>query len=87
MPGSARGEGVGSAPAWVPPAHLGAMTFLEYLSVIRRRWIYLLVGVLAGAIGGFLTAPGTSEPRLVRIGAHESGAHSASDWPRGGSRL
>jgi capsular exopolysaccharide synthesis family protein len=38
------------------------MTFLEYLSVIRRRWIYLLVGFLAGAIGGYLTAPGTNAP-------------------------
>lgn len=38
------------------------MTFLEYLSVVRRRWIYLAIGLLAGAVGGFLTASGTDAP-------------------------
>jgi capsular exopolysaccharide synthesis family protein len=37
------------------------MTFLEYLSILRRRWYYLAIGVLAGAVGGFLTAPGTAD--------------------------
>lgn len=37
------------------------MTFLEYLSVVRRRWFYLAVGLLAGAVGGYVTAPGPSE--------------------------
>ena len=38
------------------------MTFLEYLNVLRRRWLYLAVGLLAGAGIGFLTAPGGSQP-------------------------
>jgi succinoglycan biosynthesis transport protein ExoP len=38
------------------------MTFFEYLSILRRRWLYLAVGLLAGAGIGFLTAPGGREP-------------------------
>jgi capsular exopolysaccharide synthesis family protein len=46
------------------------MTFLEYLSVIRRRWIYLAVGFLAGAVGGFLTAPGWSDAPEQYVATH-----------------
>jgi capsular exopolysaccharide synthesis family protein len=46
------------------------MTFLEYLSVLRRRWFYLAVGLVAGAVAGFLTAPGgTNTPSLFQ-GTH-----------------
>ncbi len=46
------------------------MTFLEYLSVVRRRWIYLAVGLLAGAVGGFLTAPGWSDTPEEFVATH-----------------
>jgi len=34
------------------------MTFLEYLSIVRRRWLYLAAGLLTGVVAGYLTAPG-----------------------------
>ena len=37
------------------------MTYVDYLSVVRRRWLYLVVGLVAGALSGYLTAPGRSE--------------------------
>ena len=43
------------------PAHSGAMTFLEFLAILRRRWFYMAAGVLAGALGGYFTAPGSSD--------------------------
>lgn len=37
------------------------MTYVDYLSVVRRRWLYLVVGLVAGALSGYLTAPSGSE--------------------------
>ena len=54
------------------------MTFLEYLSILRRRWIYLAVGLLAGAVGGFLTAPGRHRAaRGVHRHPHAAGRRRA----------
>jgi capsular exopolysaccharide synthesis family protein len=46
------------------------MTFLEYLSVIRRRWLYLAIGLVAGVVCGVVTAPGGSEPIAEYVGKH-----------------
>ena len=39
------------------------MFFLEYLSILRRRWVYVALGLFAGLVAGYLTAPGSgAEP-------------------------
>src|SRR4051812_16195685 len=34
------------------------MSLLEYLSIFRRRWVYLALGLVGGVLGGVLTAEG-----------------------------
>ncbi|MEO7572232.1 MAG: CpsD/CapB family tyrosine-protein kinase [Acidimicrobiales bacterium] len=46
------------------------MNVYEYLSVLRRRWLYLAVGLLAGAVAGFLTAPGPTDAPARFQGTH-----------------
>lgn len=70
MPGWASGPAVGWVLAVGRPQPPGAMTFLEYLSVVRRRWLYVAVGLLSGLVAGYLTAPGTSSDPIGYQGTH-----------------
>src|SRR5688572_27443854 len=68
-PGSGDGADLGSVRRG-SPAHPGAMTFLEYLSIVRRRWLYLAIGLVAGVVCGILTAPGGTKPVAEFRGTH-----------------
>lgn len=46
------------------------MTFFEYLSVLRRRWLYVAVGLVVGAVAGFITAPGNGTTPVTYRGTH-----------------
>jgi capsular exopolysaccharide synthesis family protein len=41
----------------------------DYLAVLRRRWIYVVIAPLVGAVAGFLTAPGAGAEEEVRYEA------------------
>ena len=37
------------------------MQTLEYLSILRRRWFYVALGLIVGVVAGFVTAPGVAQ--------------------------
>ncbi len=50
------------------------MQTLEYLSILRRRWFYVALGLVVGVVAGFVTAPGVSRRRLELY----QGTHTAA---------
>ena len=44
------------------------MQALEYIRIVRRRWYYIVLGLLVGVAAGWVTAPGTGA-RPVRFSA------------------
>jgi len=54
------------------------MESIDYLKVVRRRWMLLVAATLVGAVLGLLTAPGHQRPALIQITAPK--AYSATAY-------
>lgn len=63
------------------------MELVEHVRILRRRWLVVAFGVLAGALAGYLTAPGvgSSDPRFAAV--HTLVTDGSSDRGRGGVNL
>ena len=46
------------------------MQILEFLSILRRRWFYVALGLVVGLVAGFVTAPGVSAEAESFQGTH-----------------
>ena len=47
------------------------MQTLEYLSILRRRWVYVALGLIVGVVAGFVTAPGVAQEVDLYQGTHQ----------------
>jgi len=46
------------------------MQILEFLSILRRRWFYVALGLVVGLVAGFVTAPGVAAETESFQGTH-----------------